>query len=381
MNENRLYELIGEIYERCLDPARASDVGRTIEHALGIDSSIHFISERSSGKIVRLLSASDNFDSDARCDYAAYYHDRNIWFRRALPHPVPFLQRGEELIAESDFLRTEFCADWCSRVDIFHMIGCTYFLPDGMVGGSGVHRTRRQGAFDDADKQLYKILMEHFARAVQLSLRLDISARQAAIAPEIVEALDLGVILVNADRRVLQANRIAEAVLARRQWLTVVDGRLRTIHHGSLGLLSWRIAEAARTGTGGGLDPGTVLRLRASGGDALPILIAPFRVANGAWGTRQPTAALLFRDPDNTALPKASQIAAVYGLSPAEGRLVALLVTGKSLTEAARCAGISLNTAKTQLKSVFARTDFTRQTDLVAEIRANPLLRVRAQLE
>jgi DNA-binding CsgD family transcriptional regulator len=379
MEENQLHALIGEIYERCLDPARVSDVGRTIEQAFGIGSSIHFISRHGSGRMVRLLSASDNFDPDARRDYTAHYHDRNVWFQRALAYPPPVVQRGEELIDERDFLRTEFCADWCSRVDIFHMIGCTYPLPGDLVGGSGVHRTRRQGAFDDADKRLYALLMGHFARAVELSLRLGISAGKVAVAPDIIEALDLGVILVDAERRVLQANRVAATVLARRYWLTVVDGRLRTIHHGSLGLLSWRIAEAAGTGAGVGLDRGAVMRLRAPGGAALPVLIAPFRVATEAWGARQPTAALLFRDPDSAVAPQGTSISAVYDLSPAEGRLVALLVAGYSLAEAANRAGISLNTAKTQLKSAFARTGFTRQAQLIAEVRANPLIGILAR--
>ena len=376
MEEGRLHALIGEIYERCLDSARMPDVGRTFERALGIGSSIHFVSDRDTGRMVRLLSASDNFDADARRDYAGHYHDRNVWFQRALPHPPPYVQRGEELIEERDFLRTEFCADWCSRVDIFHMIGCTYPLPGGLVGGSGVHRTRAQGAFSDADKRLYALLMGHFARGVELSLRLGLSVGQGAVAPEIIEALDLGVILVEADRRVVQANRVAEALLAQRRWLTVVDGRLRTIHHGSLGLLSWRIASAARTGAAAGLDAGVVLHLRASGGEALSVLVAPFRVPEGAWGQPRPTATIVFRNPTVAAAPRATTISALYDLTAAEGRLVACLVAGRSLTDAARRSGISLNTAKTQLRSAFARTGFSRQVDLVAEIRANPLLQM-----
>jgi len=78
--ENQLHALIGEIYERCLDPARASSVGGTIERVLGIGSFIHFRSKQSSGLMVGLLSASENFDADARRDYAAHYHDRNVWF-------------------------------------------------------------------------------------------------------------------------------------------------------------------------------------------------------------------------------------------------------------------------------------------------------------
>lgn len=376
MDENRLHAVIGEIYERCLDPARATEVGRTIEKALDIGSSIHFVTERRTGRMVRLLSASENFDADARRDYAAHYHDRNVWFQRALPHPPPLVRRGEELIEERDFLRTEFCADWCSRVDIFHMIGCTYSLPSGLVGGSGLHRTRHQGAFTDEDKRLYAMLMGHFARAVGLSLRLGQDAARDALSPEIVEALKLGVILVQADRRVVQANRVAELILAQRQWLTIVDGRLRTVHHGSLGPFAWRIAAAAQTGAGVGLDAGTVLRLRAPGGHALPVLIAPFRVAEGVWGSLQPTAALVFHSPDSASATQAATISAVYDLSPAEGRLVALLVPGRSLIESAREAGISINTAKTQLKSVFARTGFSRQSELIAEVRANPLIQI-----
>ena len=376
MDENRLHTLIGEIYDCCLAPERAADAGRTVEKALGIGSSIHFVSERGTGRMVRLLSASANFDDDARRDYATHYHDRNVWFQRARRRPPPVVLRGEELIEESDFLRTEFCADWCSRVDIFHMIGCTYPLPDGLVGGSGVHRTRRQGAFGDADKRLYALLMDHFARAVGLSLRLGLSLGQNTLAPEIIEALDLGVILVEADRRVVQVNRVAEAVLAQRHWLTVVDGRLRTVHHGSLGLLSWRIASAALTGAGAGLDAGTVLRLRARGGEALPVLVAPFRVPEEAWGMAQPTAALVFRAPSSAGAPQAAAISALYDLSAAEARLVAHLAGGCSLTDAARRSGISLNTAKTQMKSAFARTGFSRQADLVAEIRSNPLLQM-----
>ncbi len=116
MEEARLNTVIGEIYARVLDPARAATAGRVVEEALGIGSSIHFVSEAQGGKMTRLLSASENFDDDARRDYADYYHARNVWFERALPHPPPFVRRGEELIDQEDFLKTEFCADWCNRL-------------------------------------------------------------------------------------------------------------------------------------------------------------------------------------------------------------------------------------------------------------------------
>ena len=376
MEESRLHTVIGNIYARVLDPAGAASAGQVIEEALGIESSIHFVSEARGGRMIRLLSASKNFDDCARRDYADYYHSRNVWFERALPHPPPFVRRGEELIDPESFLKTEFCADWCPRVGIFHMIGCTYPLAQGLVGGSGVHRTRQQGPFSDEDKRLYALLMRHFARAVSLSMQLNLHAGTSAIAPGVVEALNIGVILVTEDRKIVQANAVAERVLALRRWLTAVDRRLRTVHHGSIGTLSWRIAAAARTGAGRGLYAGTVLRLQGVGDDVLPILVSPFSAPEEAWGHDLPTAAILFRDPEKPYHPTGAAISAAYGLSPAEGRLAALLAEGRTLAEAATAAGVSINTAKTQVGAIFDRTGFGRQVELVADIRANPLLQI-----
>lgn len=87
---------------------------------------------------------------------------------------------------------------------------------------------------------------------------------------------------------------------------------------------------------------------------------------------------LLFRDPGRGIRPCRAALQQAYDLSPAESRLVVLLVEGNSLSRAAQLAGISPNTAKTQLQFAFARTGFSRQADLVGEIRGNPLVLIAA---
>lgn len=329
--------------------------------------------------MVQLLSASSNFDAAARRDYATHYHDLNPWFQQAKSMPPPVIVRGEELIDTEALVMTEFGADWCPHVGILYMMGGTYRLPGGLIGGSGVHRTRRQGPFTNDAMHLYQLLMRHFANAVSMMVRLNLQPGQGPVAEKIIEALDIGAILVREDRTVLQANRTAEAVLRRKRWLTVVDGRLRTVHYGSQGILSRQIALSARTAAGSGTDPGAVLRLDPSGADPLAVLVVPFRVAHDVLAGALPTVLVLFRDPESDTAPPPIALKQAYDLSDAESRLVALLVGGNSLTQAARVAGISLNTAKTQLRSVFARTGFSRQTDLVAEIRGNHLLQMEAR--
>jgi len=119
-----------------------------------------------------------------------------------------------------------------------------------------------------------------------------------------------------------------------------------------------------------------VLRLRGIEGAVLPILISPFQNYDEAWGNSHPTAAILFHDPARQNSEPENMMSAGYGLSPAEGRLARILAESKTLTQAAAEVGVSVNTANTQLASIFARTGFSRQVDLVAEIRANPLLHI-----
>jgi DNA-binding CsgD family transcriptional regulator len=58
----------------------------------------------------------------------------------------------------------------------------------------------------------------------------------------------------------------------------------------------------------------------------------------------------------------------LYGLTPAETRLSIMLLQGATLSEIAEWASVSLNTVRTQLKSIFAKTGIKRQTDLVRKL-------------
>jgi DNA-binding CsgD family transcriptional regulator len=54
-----------------------------------------------------------------------------------------------------------------------------------------------------------------------------------------------------------------------------------------------------------------------------------------------------------------------YAITPAESRVMQLLVQGMAPAEAAEALGISLPTAKTHLARLFDKTGTSRQADLV----------------
>ena len=64
--------------------------------------------------------------------------------------------------------------------------------------------------------------------------------------------------------------------------------------------------------------------------------------------------------------PNASLLSKIFGLTFAEAKLAAALADGTSLEEAAEELHISRETARSQLKIVFGKTDTHRQSQLVA---------------
>lgn len=65
-------------------------------------------------------------------------------------------------------------------------------------------------------------------------------------------------------------------------------------------------------------------------------------------------------------------LAVLYQLTPAEARLAALLAGGAELKDIAGTLGVSLNTARSQLRSVFAKTGTRRQSELIHRILTSP---------
>jgi DNA-binding CsgD family transcriptional regulator len=70
-------------------------------------------------------------------------------------------------------------------------------------------------------------------------------------------------------------------------------------------------------------------------------------------------------DPELSMAPPIEALKALYGLTEAEARLTSGLLHGERLEDYGAGAGISINTARTHLKSVFAKTDTDRQAELM----------------
>jgi DNA-binding CsgD family transcriptional regulator len=378
MDEQQLLSVVGDLYEAATDPARLGRVGETVQRAMQVESCLVFAARHGTGDLVQLVSASRNFDDRARADYRAYYHARNEWYQAAASRPPPFVGRGEDMVDYRQFEKTEFCADWCRRVGIYHMLGGFTPIRDGIVAVCGVHAPRGAGAFDERRKRLFAMVMRHLGRTFQIADHFGVLRDGQAVTLRLLDSLHVGVMLVDRDCRPLAINAAADRLLKASRWFSARSGRVRPVHPAAVAEFERRVALAASASAGATVASGGILSLRDPLDSNLAVLIAPFRSADLRFGPMQPAAAVTFMDPDAATTPSARDIATVYGLTTAEGRLVAALARGRTLVQAAKERGTSLNTAKAQLRAVFLKTGFARQTDLVAAVLAHPVLRLAA---
>ena len=75
---------------------------------------------------------------------------------------------------------------------------------------------------------------------------------------------------------------------------------------------------------------------------------------------------LLLTDLRSPLRPEATQLCAAFGLTIAEAKLAGKLALGSGIENAAASLGVSRETARTQLKAVFAKTNTRRQAELAA---------------
>jgi DNA-binding CsgD family transcriptional regulator len=112
---------------------------------------------------------------------------------------------------------------------------------------------------------------------------------------------------------------------------------------------------------------------RNSARQALQVMIQPVAareaaLPHGNGGPHARFVLLMICDPNAEPSLPAEIIAQVFALSPTEARVAAALCNGHSLNEYAAAHGVSIGTARFQLKQVLAKTHASRQADLVRRI-------------
>lgn len=228
----------------------------------------------------------------------------------------------------------------------------------------GIHRSREAGRLEEHDPDLVRLLRPHIKRAYRLHSYLAATGKQRASLQSALDSLTMGVILLAQKGRMVTMNRAAERLLTDNDGLQAVREGLRAARADESARLQQLVAEATATSAGPGLRPTGALRVSRRGRPPLQLLV--FAVRGFDVDRAHPVRAIVYiSDPAQRVRPAYDTLRTLFGLTPAEYRLAMLLADGHRPTTVAGMVGVSRNTLKSQLASIYRKTGTSRQAQLV----------------
>jgi len=295
----------------------------------------------------------------------AYFQDG--WYRHDLrARGIRRLLGGATVYTDQDIVSPEEMRKHPYYNEFMVPCGGGWFAGVGFRSGPALwvlalQRSARQGPFNDEEVRLLSELSPYLTESATLSnavgritVLASIRALGAVLQPAV--ALDhFGLVL---ETNPAMESLLDEHICVRDKRLWLSDAQARS----ELEKLSERIT---------GLNDGALLVanepiiVRRLGRPVVTIraLAVPPVARSPFLGAR---VILTFTLLEPKPQPAAALLARSFGLTPAEARLAAMIACGTSLETAAEGAGITRETARSQLKAVFAKTCTHRQSELVA---------------
>ena len=278
----------------------------------------------------------------------------------------------DDFVARSPFYQ-EFLIPYGGR----HVSGTKLIHEGNQVTVLGVHRGLGDPRLSVDEQQVCQRLARHLTDALRFQQGRMANAHRRMLGSELLARLRAPVVLIDEERRLLHVNPAARSQLASGAVLTQSDGHLFCRRPADDNALVKGLRELLRA-------PGTTLRdgndklfVRASSPDGktmMGLYLYALRPEETLHVFGEQSLAMLIIHQVGASLDlDPFVIAAAFCLTPGEARVAAAAAQGASPDELARAHGVSTNTVRSQLSTIFLKTGTNRQAQLVSVLSALPL--------
>lgn len=364
---NRLaLSLIARIYDAATDPSRWQEFVQDLSAAYG-DAPVGFAFQLPGFPVEGAF-----FEHGLRHPDPAYLDVFIEHHKRGLPWSLGYARNfigrfglADEVFPDAMVGDTSYYHEWMKPLGLapYGPIGHTIALEEGRPSAV-IALFRREGErpWRPEDCALGDLLVPHLARAYALHQR----AHENAALAEALDRLPTGVMLLDSRGHVVIRNRSADRILELEDGLLLDEGVPRAARSPDNAVLQQMIREVVDAKTAGRFVEGHVMAVtRPSGRRAFPLMLASLLSAGPGHTLHDAVAVLYVTDVEAQTLQRSDPLRKLYALTQAEVELVELLCDGWSLEEAANRRGVTMNTARSQLKQIFFKTGTSRQSELL----------------
>jgi len=276
--------------------------------------------------------------------------------------PLGVIQASHQIVADQAFERSRHYECVFRPNGNFYAMGAHFERWDDSAMHIGVHRPREAGPFSRRERETLQTFSPHLRRVARLTRRLGEYERALGATRAALDGLPFGLWIVDRQLRCQWANAPVEDVMRTGALgLMLSGGRLAlrdAALHGSL--------VAALDALNTGRSPVHTVAL-GIGGAALVLIDQQRRSAStdpaGTGGI------LVFLvDPARPTPLDDDRLGQLYALTPAEIRLLSEFMRGFDLQESAARLGVSIHTARAQMKASMQKVGVNRQPELMRKL-------------
>ena len=349
--------LIGAIYDAVADDEAYGALAGLLARELGASTAC--MQEFSASGVLN-VEATHNVNSDIIAPYEKYYFAKDLWAQALLRSPANRATALDRLVSPAQFERSEIYNELSREHGrIFHCLGL-WFRTGDAVTLIAAQRIVSHSGFDTDEEGRLQAVMPHLNRLAQARSRLRAAEARARRADHWLEAGADARLLLDGRRRVIWCNAAADSLLASRAVLKIDAG-------GEIGLPARLEDLAFRAAVAAAVDPrkrgAMVLTCEQDGTPGWRIAVEP-----------TPTgAAVIVRDVAAYAGRLAESARLSWGLTPAETGLARALLCGCSPEEHARIRGVSVQTVRTQVRSLLGKAGVHRIPEFLARAASAPV--------
>jgi DNA-binding CsgD family transcriptional regulator len=363
----KITDLIEDIYDAALEPARWNDV------VLGINE---FVGGRACG-IFSKDSVSKFGVTHYHCGadpyYIQLYSDTHSRFDPldCLP-PLGQVVSIPDLVAFDEYRHGRFYQEWLRPqgcIDAANVVleNSKSNCPVLLTVLAGKHMV------DDEMRQRIAQIVPHAHRSLMINKAIEYKTSEAATLAQTLDGLSAGIFLVDAQCRIVHANTAGRGVLCQDDFLRSMAGQLVARD----GQANQDLRQMVANGSAGVAARSNAFSLTAHDGARYVVHLLPLTsvVRNGAEASLKAVAAVFVRKAELDDQSCGALVARTFGLTPTELRVLLAIVDVGGVPETSKALGVAESTVKTHLSHVFSKTGASRQADLVklAAGFANPL--------
>lgn len=271
-------------------------------------------------------------------------------------------QRG--VTSELDLMTPEYMAKHPYYQEFLAPFGLQWYAAVKIAAGDefwalSLQRSILQGPFTPDEMRQLAELSKQLGSAAAVARALGFARADAAL--DAFSATGTPAIMLDRNGNVLLANSSAEGLLGR--GLQIVHRRLVSYDRTATDALDRSLKQLLCSPETAATVPPVLLPRY----DGRPLVAYPLRLPAVSYNALAPCQAIvILNDPDTRPRPLDSVLQYCFRLTLSEAKLAREICSGHGLETVADKLGVSYETARNQLKSIFAKTETHRQSELVA---------------